>query len=86
MKFKCDGCGLCCTKAYLIPELSHLIDENGQCKNFINSKCSIYENRPLVCNVDEYYKFVVSKKVSKRKFYTENYVVCEKLKMENQAA
>lgn len=28
-------------------------DENGSCDKLINNQCSVYEERPLICNIDK---------------------------------
>jgi hypothetical protein len=82
MSFICDACGLCCRKAYLIPELSEYIGADGQCRYFINNQCIIYEKRPLICNIEKYYETFLSKEMSKEEFFRKNYESCLALKSE----
>ena len=52
MKF-CDKCGICCTLFDLLElpeEYQKLNDGSGRCKYLIGNLCSIYDNRPLLCN------------------------------------
>lgn len=67
MEFPCTGCGACCRvvgslltsdvgKAH--PVLDHAIksfpfktDSDGACEKLIDNQCSVYEDRPLLCNV-----------------------------------
>jgi len=65
--FPCTGCGLCCRHVGLIlatvdqqenPFLKALfksfpygVDEFGACEKLENNRCSVYEDRPLVCNI-----------------------------------
>lgn len=67
MAFPCTGCGGCCrligdilanperqTHAVMrkaVEEFPFTADENGACEMLINNKCSVYEDRPLLCNV-----------------------------------
>ena len=55
---------------------------DGVCKNFDDSTrlCAIYENRPLICRVDEAYEKYFYKFFSKEKYYEMNYNVCKELK------
>jgi len=62
--FPCNGCGACC-KSILLSELTSWLDRgDGVCKFFdaMHNICTIYENRPDVCNVrvmyEKYYKDV----------------------------
>ncbi len=49
MTFNCTQCGACCKilPKYVAPEL---VGENGFCKHLKDNKCTIYENRPDICN------------------------------------
>lgn len=49
-------------------------DENGVCENLTeDNKCKVYENRPLICNVD---KFAEYNKLEKTEFYKVNIRAC----------
>lgn len=80
--FKCDRCGECCRNISLSAIYSELDRGDGICKFFDErtSSCSIYENRPIICNVDLMYKFYFSRKMSIDEFYELNYEACHKLK------
>jgi Fe-S-cluster containining protein len=66
MSFECTGCGLCCTKIGQIKAappaftwMQEAIDafpygttESGACMMLVDNKCSVYEDRPLLCNVE----------------------------------
>ena len=47
--FVCEKCGECCKHIDKVPELVHL-QTKGICKYLKNNICSIYENRPDLCN------------------------------------
>lgn len=57
--FHCDRCGICCTKLKLSNIYSELDSGNGICKFFDMSTklCTIYENRPEICDVKAMYKY-----------------------------
>lgn len=42
--------------------------------------CSIYENRPLICNVDEMYKRFFREEMTKEEYYNLNYESCKNIK------
>ena len=51
--FLCDKCGLCCRNIDKVPQLKEFHNGDGICKFLTNNKCSIYESRPLICNIDK---------------------------------
>jgi Fe-S-cluster containining protein len=57
--FFCTQCGGCCHKKNLSQyNLEHWgleIGADGYCSNLKNSVCTIYEDRPLICRVEEAY-------------------------------
>jgi uncharacterized protein len=63
MEFPCTGCGACCRRvnkavesAIGFEELSfpYKWDETGRCEKLQNdNRCSVYENRPLLCRVKD---------------------------------
>ena len=56
MKFLCSECGACCKRTIALKILKLPCDEYGTCVFLKNNKCSIYNSRPDVCNVDKVYK------------------------------
>ena len=83
-KFFCDKCGLCCRHIKGIKELEGFDKGNGVCK-YLDEKtnlCEIYENRPLICRVDDMYHKYFNKIYSKQEYYKLNYNACKKLKGE----
>ena len=55
--FPCTSCGACC-KSIKLSTLTDWLDRNdGVCKYFDESTntCSIYEIRPVICNVSSMY-------------------------------
>lgn len=67
MSFPCTGCGGCCRLISSIlknPEnqpdpvmraavkaFPYKADSTGACEKLVDGKCSVYEDRPLLCNV-----------------------------------
>ncbi len=79
--FKCKRCGLCCKSVSLSPLYAELNRGDGICKYFDNNSllCTIYDHRPLVCNVDAMYETYLAYKMSKNEFYKLNYAGCRAL-------
>lgn len=63
--FKCDKCGQCCRHLANSEIYKELDRGDGVCKYLDGNLCSIYDNRPDICNVDKafelYFKDVISK-------------------------
>lgn len=79
--FSCDCCGECCRHINGIVELEELCLPDGSCKYLLpNNKCSIYDDRPLICQIDGYYKAVMYRFMSLEDFYDINNKACIELK------
>lgn len=80
--FLCDKCGLCCMTVGTSPIYKELDRGDGICIYFDDNLklCNIYDNRPIVCNIDEIYSSFFSDKMSKEDYYKINYESCELLK------
>lgn len=66
--YPCTECGICCRNVgtvlrnqalefdpivrAAIKEFPYGTDENGACEKLVDGKCSVYEERPAICNVD----------------------------------
>ncbi len=79
--FPCTGCGLCCQNISNIKELLEFDLGNGTCKyhNCIDNSCTIYDDRPPICRVDEMFRVKYNKYFSIEEFYLENAKVCNGL-------
>lgn len=79
--FKCDCCGCCCRnldKSELYAELDR---GDGICKHIRDNLCSVYENRPLLCRIDECYDLYFYKIMERDEYYRLNKIECQKLKI-----
>ncbi len=84
-KFPCSGCGLCCKHidkavANLGEHAAHFPytwDESGVCEKLKDNKCTVYDTRPLICNVDGWIKEFG---IDRDWFYELNMKACEELK------
>ena len=52
---------------------------DGVCKFLNGNLCSIYEQRPLLCRVDESWEKIFSTEMSREDFYELNYKGCNAL-------
>lgn len=76
--FPCIACGQCCRNVHLSPLTEYLSRGDGVCKyldNFTNL-CTIYEERPLICKVKEYYKSYLLESMSWKIFVDLNIEHC----------
>lgn len=79
-KFFCNHCGECCRHIDKVPELKKYDLGNGICKFLKGSLCSIYDQRPDICNVDKMYDKLFSKCMSREEYYLLNHQGCADLK------
>lgn len=78
--FVCDKCGLCCSHIGGSELYKDLDRGDGVCRFLQGTLCSIYEQRPLLCRVDESWQKLFSAKISLQDFYDLNYQGCKTLK------
>jgi hypothetical protein len=78
--FNCDKCGECCKHLHLSSLYTELDRGDGVCKYLVNNLCSIYNNRPIKCRIDESYEVYFRKIYSLEEFYEINRTICNKLK------
>lgn len=79
--FPCTTCGLCCQNISLVKKLKDFDLGNGTCKYYdvINFKCTIYEERPDICNVEKMFALKYHKFFSRNEFYILNANICNEL-------
>ena len=82
--FPCTACGLCCKKVHLSEQTSWLNRGDGVCRYFDEQTnlCTIYEQRPLVCRVEEYYLQHLTQHYSWQEFVRINLEVCQRFQSE----
>jgi hypothetical protein len=78
----CGDCCLCCKgldrfKGFNFP---YEILPNGDCSKLVNGKCSVYDERPEICNITELRKYYNMSDDEYIKFTEE---MCRKLKLES---
>lgn len=80
MMFKCDKCGECCRNLQFSKLYKDLDRGDGVCKYLEGNLCSIYQERPLLCRVDESYEKLFKNQCTRDEFYKLNYEACIKIK------
>lgn len=78
--FKCDKCGACCRNLHKSEMYRELHNGDGVCRYLKGNECSIYENRPLLCRIDESYEIFFKNKLSYDKYIELNYECCKLLR------
>ena len=78
--FKCDKCGICCKSLAGIPIYKDLDRGDGTCMYLKDNLCSIYEQRPILCRVDDAYNKYFKQRMLLEEYYNENYKICKLLK------
>lgn len=77
--YKCEKCGACCrniSKSNLYQKLDR---GDGVCKYLRDNLCEIYNNRPVLCRIDECFKLYFSKIMSQEQYYKLNRIMCKNL-------
>lgn len=82
--FYCDQCGACCRNLAKSSIYNELNRGDGVCKYLQGNQCSIYEQRPLLCRVDESYIQFFKHIMDREEYYKQNYRMCELLKQEEK--
>lgn len=79
--FDCKKCAACCRQVGATPWGKQLALPNGICR-YLNTKtnlCTIYDRRPLFCNIDVYYETFLKDTMDRDYFYAMNKQECLKL-------
>ena len=84
--FPCERCGCCCRKVGEVFFAKSMALEDGSCKYLDKSSnlCTIYDERPIFCRVDEYYDKCMSDQMSREEFYRQNKEICYKFREEEK--
>jgi Fe-S-cluster containining protein len=82
MEFECSKCGFCCKRVGLIiPELNR---GDGVCRKLSEDNlCTIYEERPLICNIGALYEKCFSNMVTREEFFSFTHKCCKALQEDN---
>ena len=79
--FPCNGCGKCCRLVDRSSETAWLDRGDGTCRNFDEDarSCRIFEQRPLVCRVQDYYTAHLAERITWDEFVKANLDICARL-------
>lgn len=77
--FPCNKCGACCRNLDKSDLYAFLNRGDGICIYLKGNGCSIYDKRPLLCRIDEYYDRYFSKFYTIEEYYELNRKVCKSL-------
>ena len=79
--FPCTACGKCCRRVSASPETAFLDRGDGVCGYLAEETllCTIYEQRPLVCRVVDYYRAKLVDIIPWDEFVRINVAICSKL-------
>lgn len=78
--FLCDRCGCCCRNLDKSELYAQLDRGDGTCRYLSGNICSIYENRPLLCRIDECYETYYHKIMDRNEYDNLNMEECKILK------
>ncbi len=95
MSFNCTGCGLCCKEIGNIikskppfpwMEAAHnafpyKAKADGSCEKLKDNKCTVYDDRPLLCNIERMAD-ETDMPISKETWFEMNYIGCRTLQSE----
>ncbi|CAA6819796.1 MAG: Unknown protein [uncultured Thiotrichaceae bacterium] len=80
MSYACTQCGLCCRNISNIEQLKDFNRGDGTCTYYRpHIGCTIYEKRPLACQIDAGYQVFASASMSLADYYKKNAMVCNEL-------
>lgn len=76
--FDCKQCGICCRYVGHVFFAKDMALPNGTCKYLdeVTNKCTIYNERPIFCNVDKYYDTHLVGKMTREEWYAQNHKAC----------
>lgn len=79
--FPCNGCGKCCQRVDKSSQTAWLDRGDGTCENFdeLTKLCKIYESRPLICRVEDFYEQHLSERFEWNDFVKINLEICKNL-------
>lgn len=77
--FPCNACGECCCRVHQSEQTAFLDRGDGICRYFDEQTklCTIYETRPLVCRVEDYYVAHLQQVIDWQDFVQINLAICE---------
>lgn len=79
--FPCTACGKCCRRVSVSEQTAYLSRGDGVCRYLDEQSnlCTIYQTRPLVCRVEDYYRAHLAEQYTWTEFVRINLEICNKL-------
>lgn len=77
--FPCSQCGACCRNLHLSALYAELDRGDGTCRYLKDNLCSIYQDRPLLCRVEESYDALFCGVMDRESYFRLNLESCVKL-------
>jgi len=74
--FECKKCGKCCRHLDRSELFKDLDRGDGVCKYLRDNLCSVYEDRPLLCRIEESYNVFFSEVYTKEEYCRLNEEAC----------
>lgn len=84
MMFICDKCGQCCRHLDKSAWYAELDRGDGVCRYLQGNLCSIYDNRPLLCRIDESYEAFFKGILTREEYDRLNTEACIRLKKQER--
>ena len=83
--FPCNQCGACCRHVNRADETRFLDRGDGICRHYCmeTKLCSIYETRPLICQVEKQFVLNYQQQYSWSEFIALNQIACQVLETLN---
>jgi len=83
--FICSKCGACCRNLDKSIYFAEYDMGNGVCRYFDEETnlCTIYDDRPLLCNIEKAYDAYFKEYMTLDEYYSANYESCETLRALN---
>lgn len=80
MMFPCSHCGCCCRNLDKSALYSELNRGDGVCRYLCGNDCTIYEDRPLLCRIDDCYECFFKQYMNLEEYYQKNQEICKRFK------
>lgn len=66
-----------------IDEFPHEMNTDGSCEKLVGNRCSVYEDRPTLCNIEASHE-QLDMPMTKFEWYAVNYKGCDMLQREDE--
>lgn len=79
--FPCNQCGACCRHVHRAEETRYLDRGDGACRHYDDTRhqCKVYDQRPLICQVEKQFLLNYQQQYSWPEFIELNQIACRVL-------